>query len=113
MEFRRVLCRSTATGTVSYTLFPNATCAAGTGSSAGTVTLRWEERRVGKARGALTAGSYSLQAVYSGDSNYAGSTGTCEPFSVGTGTAPTATTVFDAATNLSCSNHETAYASHS
>jgi hypothetical protein len=30
--------------------------------------------------GPLGAGSYSFQAVYSGDSNYNGSTGACEPF---------------------------------
>jgi hypothetical protein len=67
---------------VSYVFFNNGSCS-GTGADAGTVTLT--------AAGAvpnsntesnLASGNYSFQATYSGDSNYTGSIGTCEPFSV-------------------------------
>lgn len=34
--------------------------------------------------GALAGGGYGFQAVYSGDSNYKGSTGACEPFTIRT-----------------------------
>jgi uncharacterized repeat protein (TIGR01451 family) len=36
-----------------------------------------------KTTDALAAGDYAFQAVYSGDSNYSGQTGACEPFSLG------------------------------
>src|SRR5436309_694662 len=39
--------------------------------------------------------SYSLQAIYNGDSNYAGSTGAVEPLTVSMGTTTTATTIED------------------
>jgi uncharacterized repeat protein (TIGR01451 family) len=41
----------------------------------------------------LVAGFYGYQATYSGDSNYATSTGNCEPFSVGKPATATNTTV--------------------
>lgn len=49
--------------------------------------------------GALDAGSYSYLAVYSGDSNYSGSTAPCESFTVGTTDTSTATQVVDASTS--------------
>ncbi len=102
----------TATGTVTYTLFPNEACTAGTGSPAGTETLTGTGAVPNSAtQGPLAAGSYSFEAVYGGDTNYAGSTSACEPFSVAAGTSTTATTVFDAATNAAWTGTETAGAS--
>ncbi|HEV2413962.1 MAG TPA: hypothetical protein VGX27_04085, partial [Candidatus Dormibacteraeota bacterium] len=101
----------TATGTVTYTFFSNGICS-GTGTGAGTVTLT-VSGSVPKSNteGPLANGNYSFQAVYSGDNNYAGSTGACEPFAVGPGTSTTATAVFDAATNAPWSGAETTGAS--
>ncbi len=96
----------TATGTVTYTLFPNGACTAGTGSPAGTETLVAGAVPNSATQGPLAAGSYSFEAVYSGDANYGGSTGACEPFSVAAGTSTTATTVFDAATNAAWTGTE-------
>ena len=74
-----------ASGTVTYTFFGNSACS-GSGTAAGTVTLTGTGAvPKSNTEGPLAAGSYSFQAVYSGDSNYAGSTSPCEPFSV---TAP-------------------------
>jgi hypothetical protein len=101
----------TATGTVSYTFFPNGSCG-GTGALAGTVTLT-ASGAVPKSstKGPLAAGSYSFQATYSGDANYGGSTSPCEPFSLGVPSTQTATTVFDASTNAAWSGTETTGAS--
>ena len=97
----------TATGTITYTVFPNSACS-GTGSPAGTVTLDGDGTVPNsETQGPLAAGSYSFEAVYSGDTNYAASTGTCEPFTVTKGTSQTATTVFDAATNAAWAGTET------
>src|SRR5262249_20131417 len=49
--------------------------------------------------GALTAGGYSYIAVYSGDSNYNGSTGVIEPLTINKANTTTATIIKDAATN--------------
>ncbi|HWF15073.1 MAG TPA: hypothetical protein VG244_02720, partial [Acidimicrobiales bacterium] len=43
--------------------------------------------------GPLTAGNYGFEATWTGDANYAGSTSSCEPFSVGMGTSSVATTL--------------------
>ena len=48
------------------------------------------------ATAALAAGSYSYIAVYSGDSNYAGSTSAVEPLTVSQGSSSTATAIKDA-----------------
>ncbi len=98
-----------ATGSVSYTLFTNSACF-GSGTSAGTVGLTSTgavpnsntERK-------LAGGFYGFIATYSGDSNYLGSTGPCEPFSVGR--SSTATTVFDASTKMPWPGGESAGAS--
>ena len=98
----------TATGTVTYTFFPNGACTAGTGSPAGTVTLTSTGTVPNSlTQGPLVAGTHSFHAVYSGDANYAGSTSACEPFTVAAGTSTTATTVFDAATNAPWTGNET------
>jgi hypothetical protein len=86
----------TATGTVTYTLFPNNACAPGTGGSAGTVTLNADGTVPNSnTEGPFKAGTYGFQAVYSGDSDVAGATSSCETFTVAAGTSRTATTVFD------------------
>ena len=95
------------TGSSTYSFFSNGTCA-GTATSTQTVTLAGGVVPNSDTQGPLAAGSYSFQAVYSGDANYAASTSTCEPFKVGTGTSQTATTVFDAATNAAWAGTETA-----
>src|SRR5207302_1992024 len=48
----------------------------------------------------LSAGNYRYQASYSGDTNYASSTGACEPFTVNQAASSTATIVNDHANNL-------------
>ncbi len=50
--------------------------------------------------GSLNAGSYAYLASYSGDSNYNGSTGTCEPFTVNKGTPEVTTNVHDSHENI-------------
>jgi hypothetical protein len=101
----------TAAGTVSYTFFTNGSCQ-GTGSPAGTVTLDASGNVPNSVtEHTLAAGSYSFQATYSGDRNYAGSVSGCEPFSVGGGMSRTSTTVFDASTNAAWSGTESTGAS--
>src|SRR5262249_9561383 len=51
------------------------------------------------ATAALMAGSYSYIAVYSGDSNYNGSTRAVEPPTINKGNTTTATGITDASTN--------------
>gem|GEM_PF-3002944 len=69
------------TGSVTYRLFDNGTCA---GSPAGSSTEPLAGGLVPNsvATGPLEPGSYSYRAVYSGDSSYAGATAACEPFKV-------------------------------
>jgi hypothetical protein len=69
------------TGTLTYILYDNGSCSS---PSAGTetVTLSGGDVPASSATPALDAGSYSYQAAYSGDSNYAGRTGDCESFTV-------------------------------
>ena len=107
----------TATGTVSYSFFSNGTCA-GTPGATDTVTVNADGTVPNSStEGPLAGGSYAFQATYSGDSNYAGSTSACEPFSVRTGgvravtSTTTATTVIDAATKAAWSGSETSGAS--
>jgi hypothetical protein len=71
-----------ATGTVSYTFFPNDACTAGTGSPAGGGALVNGLAPNSSTVGPLSAGTYSFQAVYSGDANYGPSSSNCEPFVV-------------------------------
>ena len=104
---------ATVTTSVSYTFFPNGTCAAGTGASMGTVTLDSSGKvpQSNTEGPPLAVGSYSFKATYSGDSNYSGSTSGCEPFTVVPGTSTTATTVKDATTGLAWIGTETTGAS--
>ncbi len=89
----------TATGTVSYTFFENGACS-GTGTPAGTVILTLTGAVPDSATEGppLAAGSYSFEALYSGDSNYSGSTSSCEPFSVAVGPTTVSTTLHYAST---------------
>jgi hypothetical protein len=67
----------TITGTLTYNFFTtNSNCTASFLS--GTVAVGSQSNP----QGPLAAGNYSFQAIYNGDSNYPGSTGSCEPFSV-------------------------------
>src|SRR5262249_22055019 len=81
-------------GSVSYTFFTNATCAGG-GTAAGGGSLAGGAAPHSPSKGPLTPGSYAFQATYSGDGNYTGSASVCEPFTVGTGTSTTSTSVYD------------------
>ncbi len=77
------------TGTVSYTIYGNATCS---GSAIGGSTEPLVSGAVPNSNtfGPLAAGSYSFSASYSGDTNYNSSTSTCAPFSVSEATTTTA-----------------------
>jgi uncharacterized repeat protein (TIGR01451 family) len=87
----------TATGTVTYQLYSGLTCKAGNElGSAEQVSLSGGNVPDSSETSALDAGDYSYQAVYSGDGNYTGSTGACEPFSVGKA-APSIVTTQDPA----------------
>src|SRR5260370_1259958 len=91
---------------VFYTFFTNNTCFVFNDTAATeTLTLGLHDA-LPISEGPLAAGSYAFQATYSGDANYGGSTSGCEPFSVGAGTSGTATTVFDAATNVAWAGTE-------
>ena len=73
----------TAAGTVAYSFYANDSCT-DTPTTTSTVTLNDDGTVPDSTRtGPLAAGSYSYEAVYSGDSNYAGSSATCEPFTIG------------------------------
>ena len=74
-------------GTVIYRFFTNGTCT-GSPQSQQTVTIASGVVPVSTSTGALSAGAYSYQAVYSGDSNYTSSTGDCEPITVNPAVAP-------------------------
>ena len=78
------------TGTVSYQFFGDGTCT-GMSVSAGTVTMSDGTVPQSDTEGPLAAGHYSFLATYSGDSNYAGSIGSCEPLTVNSASTPTPT----------------------
>ena len=94
------------TGTVSYTYWNDGDCGVSedaAGTSAGSdLSLGTQS----STEGPLPEGTYSFQAVYSGDANYTGSTSPCEPFSVGTASTSVATGVQDAANNSAWSGSE-------
>ena len=74
---------ATPTGSVSFTFYTGGSCATGTPAAAGTITLDSNGvAHPSDASGALGAGSYAYKAAYGGDSNYAGSTSDCEPFTI-------------------------------
>src|SRR2546430_2528261 len=71
------------TGTVIYTLFPNGACTTGTGTIVSTVSVGPSNNVPPSATVTpAAAGSYSFNAVYSGDSNNNAVTSACEPFTV-------------------------------
>jgi hypothetical protein len=78
------------TGTVSYQFFGDGICT-GMSVSAGTVTMSDGTVPQSDTEGPLAAGHYSFLATYSGDSNYAGSIGSCEPLTVNSASTPTPT----------------------
>ncbi|HMK63676.1 MAG TPA: Ig-like domain-containing protein, partial [Acidimicrobiales bacterium] len=80
----------TATGSVSYTFFSNGTCS-GSGASAGGGNLTGGSAPNSSTETGLDAGSYGFEATWSGDSNYTGSTSSCESFSVGAAGSSTRT----------------------
>ncbi len=100
------------TGTVTYALFSASTSCTGS-STTQMVTVNPNGSVPNSAITAeLTAGAYSFQASYSGDSNYSPSPlGACQPFSVGLASSSVSTAVFDAATNLAWSGSEVTGAS--
>ena len=53
---------------------------------------------------ALSGGTHTITAIYSGDSNYSGSTGVVEPFAVGAGTSMTTTVIKDT-NNVTVTSH--------
>ena len=82
---------------MTYQLFNGLDCKAGNEiGSADQVTMSGGNVPHSSATDPLQAGGYSYEAVYSGDSNYKGSTGDCEPFSV-TKATPSITTTQDPA----------------
>jgi hypothetical protein len=95
----------TPSGSVTYRLYATGTCA-GTASSTQTVSLSGGLVPSSAKTAALGAGAYSFEASYSGDGNYTGSSGSCEPFSVAGATASVATVVNDAATKAAWSGTE-------
>ena len=82
----------TPTGSVTYTFFPDNDCT-GTGTGAGGGALVAGIPPNSNTEGPLAAGSYSFQAIYSGDTNFAGSTSACEPLTINAGTTTTATVI--------------------
>ncbi len=97
----------TPRGTVTYTLFANNACTEPTTIASEKVILNPDGTVPNSlVVGPLAAGSYSFQAVYSGDANYTGSTGSCEPFAVARRGQGTATVVFDAATGAAWAGTE-------
>jgi hypothetical protein len=70
----------TPTGTIDFDFFTDGTCS-GTPTTESGVTLTGGVAE-SSATAALSAGSYSYLAHYSGDANYGPDDGVCEPFSV-------------------------------
>jgi hypothetical protein len=71
------------TGTVTYTLFPNGACTAGTGIAGSSVTVGPSNNVPASAPVTpAAAGSFSFNAVYSGDGSNNAVTSACEPFTV-------------------------------
>ncbi len=72
------------TGTVTYSFFDNGSCTTPAASTQA-VTLSYGVVPNSASETLTAGGSYSFDAVYSGDSKYSGSPSSCEPFSVATG----------------------------
>ncbi len=84
----------TPSGTVTYEFF---TTLNGTGTHVDqTVTLNSNGTVPNSSTtSALAAGSYSYIAIYSGDNNYKGSTGSVEPLTINKASSSVSTTIFD------------------
>ena len=84
----------TPTGTVTYQFFATID---GTGAHTDEVVTLNPDGTVPDSalHGSLAAGAYSFVAVYSGDTNYLGSTSAVEPLTVGQGTSITSTVIVD------------------
>jgi hypothetical protein len=94
------------TGTLTYSLYANATC---TGSPASTDTKTLSGGAVPRSTttAALVAGAYGFTGSYSGDANYLAATGSCEPFSVLQSAGSFGTVVNDAGTGTAWAGTET------
>ncbi|MCH8010088.1 MAG: Ig-like domain repeat protein [Chloroflexi bacterium] len=96
-------------GVITFTLYPTNNCT-GTPVNApenvaflagsGPITVE------SSAKTTLSAGSYSYQASYAGDTNHAGQTGACEPFTVNDPVKPTLTTEVHDADHIDITNGE-------
>jgi len=98
------------TGNVTYSFFYNGICS-GSPSSTDKVTMSGGTVPPSSNEGPLGVGSYSFEASYSGDSNYAAATGGCESLSVGKALPTVTTAVKDAASGAAWSGSETTGAS--
>ncbi len=85
----------TPTGSVAYTFFTSVDCTTGGTPAEGGVLVGGVPPN-SSTKGPLAAGSYSFQAIYSGDANFAGSTSGCEPLTITAGTTATATVIKNA-----------------
>jgi hypothetical protein len=95
----------TISGTVTYTFFTTGNC---TGDGvAQTVTIVNGVVPHSPPTISLSAGDYSYEAVYNGDSHFDSSVGSCEPFSVDTVPSSTSTVLKDAATGQPWTADET------
>ena len=82
--------------TVTYEFFNQTTCPSGAHTDQ-TVAVAADGTVPGSTPQTLGAGSYAYLAVYSGNSNYAGKTGACEPFTITKAPSTVVTTVKDGA----------------
>ncbi len=93
-------------GTVTYNFFSNGTCANAT-TSGETVTMSGGTVPESTPQ-TPGPGSYSYQAVYSGDANYNGSIGVCEPFNISQNHPTIATTLSSSTVNVGTPVHDSA-----
>ena len=84
-------------GTVIYSFYTNGACT-GTASSTQSVTMSGTGSVPNSDTKTLAAGNYTYSATYSGDSNYLGSTGSCEPLNVNKATTTTTTQLTSSST---------------
>src|SRR5207249_4759894 len=97
------------TATVTYKLFSNLSCTAGTNDA--NVLVSGDKTVTAPATvpdsnafGPLGSGDYSYQATYNGNGNYNSATGACEPFHVGKATPSVTTTLKNAAGDATIEN---------
>ena len=90
-------------GTVSYTFFSDTSCTTAIGPEGTGLALTAPSTTVGP----LAAGSYGFEATWTGDSNFAGNTSPCEPFTVNKGTSTVATVLKNASGNTTITDGST------